>query len=46
LTKSAARGWREEETNSFFSVLNLISPKARDTEMSPHIRPSKIYRKG
>ena len=33
-----------QKTNSFFRVLNLMSPKARDTEMSPHIRPSRIYK--
>lgn len=30
-------------TNSFFFVLNCMSPKARETEISPHIRPSLIY---
>jgi len=36
---------RVQGTNSSFRVLNLMSPKARDTEMSPHMRPSTIYRK-
>jgi len=36
---------RVQGTNSSFRVLNLMSPKARDTEMSPHMRPSTIYRR-
>ena len=33
-----------ERPNSFFFVLNRMSPKARDTAMSPQILPLPIYR--
>lgn len=32
-----------KELNSFFFVLNRVSPKARDTAMSPQILPLLIY---
>lgn len=35
---------KSERTYSFFFVLNLISPKARDTEISPQILPLTICR--
>lgn len=33
---------RVQETNSFFFVLKRMSPKARDTDMSPQILPLTI----
>lgn len=34
----------KENTHSFFLVLNLMSPKARDTAISPQILPLLIWR--